>query len=214
GLVNWRCLILPVGMPEKVEKSRGGTLIEKGLHDLLENYRTNSLLNLPKRLDVPCGFRNPECEPHRQRLYLQRDRLRGSFLINAEPADLGRGGGDAGWVAEPLEDGEGFGVAALGFIVVPAVLGEDAELVVAVGDAGLVTEPLEDGEGLGVAAFGFGVVPAAVGEHAELVDPGGAAGGFVGGAVECVGGDGGRVVPRPPGFQRPAGLLGHLGGGV
>src|SRR5262249_9187887 len=169
GLVNWRCLILPVGMPEKVEKSRGGTLIEKGLHDLLENYRTDSLLNLPKRLDVPCGFRNPECEPHRQRLYLQRDRLDGSFLGNAEPADLAHGGGDAGLVTEPLVDGEGLGVAALGFRVVPAVLGEHAELVVAGGDAGLVTEPPVDGEGLGVAAFGFVVVPAGLGEDAELV---------------------------------------------
>src|SRR5262249_36900855 len=151
GLVNWRCLILPVGISEKVEKSRGGTVIEEGLHDFLENYRTNSLLNLPKRLDVPCGFRNPECEPHRQRLYLQRDRLDGSFLGNAEPADLAQGGADAGWVAEPLDDGEGLGVAALGFGVVPAVLGEHAELAVAVGDAGLVPEPLFDGEGLGVA---------------------------------------------------------------
>ena len=41
-------------------------------------------------------------------------------------------GGHAGLVAEPLEDVEGVLVLAVGFVVVPAVLGEDAELVVAV----------------------------------------------------------------------------------
>ena len=79
------------------------------------------------------------------------------------------GAGHAGLVAEPLDDVEGALVLACGFVVVPPVLGEDAELVVGVGHAGLVAEPLADVEGALVLAGGFVVVPAVLGEDAELV---------------------------------------------
>ena len=59
-------------------------------------------------------------------------------------------------------------VLAGGLVVVPAVLGEDAELVVAGGHAGLVAEPLVDVEGALVLAGGLVVVPAVLGEDAEL----------------------------------------------
>ena len=78
-------------------------------------------------------------------------------------------GGHAGLVAEPLEDVEGALVLAGGLVVVPAVLGEDAELAVAGGHAGLVAEPLADVEGALVLAGGLVVVPAVLGEDAELV---------------------------------------------
>ena len=49
-----------------------------------------------------------------------------------------------GLVVEPLEDAEGALVLAGGLLVVPAGLGDDAELVPGVGYAGLVTEPRFD----------------------------------------------------------------------
>ena len=61
-------------------------------------------------------------------------------------------------------------------VIVPAGLGEDAELVVAAGHAGLVAEPLVDVEGALVLAGGLVVVPAVLGEGAELVVAGGHAG--------------------------------------
>ena len=62
---------------------------------------------------------------------------------------------------------------AFGLVVVPAALGEHAELVVAVGHAGLVAEPFFDVEGALVVAFGLVVVPAVPGEDAEpVVDEG------------------------------------------
>ena len=72
-------------------------------------------------------------------------------------------------MAEPLVDVEGALVLACGFVVVPAVLGEDAELAVGVGHAGLVAEPLDDVEGALVLAGGFVVVPAQVSDVAKLV---------------------------------------------
>ena len=54
-----------------------------------------------------------------------------------------------------------------GLVVVPAVLGEDAELVVAAGRADLAAEPLEDLEGALGVACGLGVAPAVLGEEAE-----------------------------------------------
>ena len=56
------------------------------------------------------------------------------------------GGGEVGFVAEFLFDGECFVVPVLGAVVVPPGLGEHAELVVGAGEAGFVTELLEDGE--------------------------------------------------------------------
>ena len=43
-------------------------------------------------------------------------------------AELVVGDGDAGAVAELLEDGEGALVALFGLVVVPPLLGDDAEL--------------------------------------------------------------------------------------
>ena len=85
-------------------------------------------------------------------------------------------GGHAGLVAEPLVDVEGALVLAGGLVVVPAVLGEDAELVVAAGHAGLVAEPLDDVEGALVLAGGLLIIPTDLGEDAELVVAGGHAG--------------------------------------
>ena len=84
--------------------------------------------------------------------------------------------GHAGLVAEPLVDVQGALVLAGGLVIVPAVLGEDAELVVAGGHAGLVAEPLSDVQGALVLAGRLVVVPAVLGEHAELVVAGGHAG--------------------------------------
>ena len=77
------------------------------------------------------------------------------------------GGGHAGLVAEPFADVEGSLVMAGGFVVVPAALGKDAELVVAAGHAGLVAEPFEDVEGSLVLAGGFVVVAAAAGQGCQ-----------------------------------------------
>ena len=80
------------------------------------------------------------------------------------------------WVADPFVDVEGALVLAGGFVVVAAVLGEGAELVVAAGHADLVADPFVDVEGVLVLAGGFVVVPADLGKDAELVDSGGPAG--------------------------------------
>ena len=69
-------------------------------------------------------------------------------------------GGDAGPVAEFLEDRQGGLVALFGGVVVAAGLGEHPELVVAAGEADPVAEFLVDGQGGLVALFG-GVVVAA-----------------------------------------------------
>src|ERR1035441_419438 len=96
----------------------------------------------------------------------------GSFLF---PRGVGRGarlasggcvlawfgaGGDAALIAEPFEDVEGALVLAGGFLVVPAVLGQDAELAVGRRHMGLIAEPFGDVEGALVLAGGFLVVPA------------------------------------------------------
>ena len=85
-------------------------------------------------------------------------------------------------------------------------------LVVAGGHAGLVAEPLADVEGALVLAGGLVVVPAGLGEDAELVDPGGLAGRVRGQPGEGVMDQRGFLVPRAPGVQLAAGLLGDLAG--
>ena len=109
--------------------------------------------------------------------------------------------GHAGLVAEPLVDVQGALVLAGGFVVVPAVLGEAAELVVAAGHAGLVAEPLVDVEGALVLAGGLVIVPAVLGEDAELVDPGSLAGRVCRQPGEGVIDQRGFLVPGAPGVQ-------------
>jgi hypothetical protein len=67
-------------------------------------------------------------------------------------------------------DLQGLAVAAFCLLVVAAVLGEDAELVVAAGHARLVAEALLDLQGLSVAALCLLVVAAVLGEDAQMMD--------------------------------------------
>ena len=105
------------------------------------------------------------------------------------------------WSPSRSFDVEGALVLAGGLLIVPAVLGEDAELVVAGGHAGLVAEPLVDVEGALVLAGGLLVVPAGLGEHAELVDPCGLARRVGGQPGEGVVDQGGFLVPGTPGVE-------------
>ncbi len=120
--------------------------------------------------------------------------------------------GHAGLVAELFADVEGALVVAGGFVVVPAVLGQDAEIVVAAGHAGLVAEPLFDVEGALVVAGGFAIVPAGVGKNAELAGPRGLARRIRRQPGEGVIDQRGFLVPGAPGVQLAAGPLGDLGG--
>ena len=119
--------------------------------------------------------------------------------------------GDVGLVAEPLIGVEGALVVAFGLVVVPAVLGEDAEPVVDEGHAG-PGDPFADVQGALVVAFGLVVIPGAARHQAELAEPAGLVGGSVGQPGQGVVDEGGFLVPSSPGVQLLANRPGDLGG--